>query len=294
MSRPSVVCQDFKITPSLLRTPGARLINLHRFLRPQGGKRKGLEATRILTKRDATMATADSDSEVTKQKQQAMLARHRTEASNATKPGMFPLGYKEGFSQWWAGLSPAVTEHRVLSFIPYLQAPPTHTQTGSAPPSAAASSSEVMKSPEREAAPAVTGTNDPWGPRRWSSDLVQLSGKDRYLNEFSVERVDEKVDNHLVMLHGYGAGLGFFYNNFEPLSRRPGWKLHALDMLGMGRSSRPTFKIHAKDKEGKITEAENWFIDSLEEWRVKSGIKQFTLLGHSLGGYMATVRMLDI
>ena len=113
------------------------------------------------------------------------------------------------------------------------------------------------------------------------------------MNEFSVERVDENVDNHLVMLHGYGAGLGFFYNNFEPLSRRPGWKLHALDMLGMGRSSRPTFKIHAKDKEGKITEAENWFIDSLEEWRVKSGIKQFTLLGHSLGGYMATVRMLD-
>ena len=128
---------------------------------------------------------------------------------------------------------------------------------------------------------------DPHGPRKWHSNLVQLKGRDRFLNEFSVERLDEEVDNNLVMLHGYGAGLGFFYRNFEPLSRSPGWKLYALDMLGMGRSSRPPFRIHAKDRQGKITEAENWFIDSLEEWRIKKGIERFTLLGHSMGGYMA-------
>ena len=46
------------------------------------------------------------------------------------KPAYFPLSYKEGLSQWWAGVSPAVTEHRVLSFVPYLRAPPTHTHTG--------------------------------------------------------------------------------------------------------------------------------------------------------------------
>jgi cardiolipin-specific phospholipase len=90
------------------------------------------------------------------------------------------------------------------------------------------------------------------------------------------------------MLHGYGAGLGFFYKNFEGLSRRPGWKVYALDMLGMGRSSRPNFRIHAKDRQGKITEAENWFVDALEEWRKERGLEKFTLLGHSLGGYMAT------
>ena len=128
---------------------------------------------------------------------------------------------------------------------------------------------------------------DPHGPRRWHSNLVQLKGKDRFLNEFSVERVGENVDNNLVMLHGYGAGLGFFYRNYESLSRMSGWKLYALDMLGMGRSSRPAFKIHAKDRQGKITEAESWFIDALEEWRIKKGIDRFTLLGHSMGGYMA-------
>lgn len=117
--------------------------------------------------------------------------------------------------------------------------------------------------------------------------MVQLSGKNRGLNEFSVERVGEQADDTLVMLHGYGAGLGFFYKNFEPLSRVPGWKLYALDMLGMGNSTRPPFKIHAKDPQGKITEAENWFIDSLEEWRRIRKIDKFTLLGHSLGGYLA-------
>ena len=117
--------------------------------------------------------------------------------------------------------------------------------------------------------------------------MVELDGKDRALNEFSVERVGEKVDQHLVMLHGYGAGLGFFYKNFEPLSRLKGWQLHALDMLGMGRSTRPSFKIKAKDREEAIREAEAWFIDALEEWRIKRNINRFTLLGHSLGGYLA-------
>lgn len=117
--------------------------------------------------------------------------------------------------------------------------------------------------------------------------MVELSGKNRALNEFSVERVGEEADQHLVMLHGYGAGLGFFYKNFEPLSRLRGWQLHALDMLGMGRSTRPPFRIKAKGREEAIREAEDWFVDALEEWRIKRKIDRFTLLGHSLGGYMA-------
>src|SRR5690606_7731719 len=51
-----------------------------------------------------------------------------------------------------------------------------------------------------------------------------------------VERVGEEVKETLVMVHGYGAGLGFFYRNYEPLTRMPGWKLYSLDMLGMGNS----------------------------------------------------------
>ena len=128
---------------------------------------------------------------------------------------------------------------------------------------------------------------DPYGPRRWHTSLIRLSGFQRTINELAVERVGEDVENNLVMLHGYGAGLGFFYKNYEGLSRLPGWKLYALDLLGMGRSSRPLFRITASDKQEQIEEAEGWFIDAIEEWRISRKIDRFTLLGHSLGGYMA-------
>ncbi|KAF1838967.1 alpha/beta-hydrolase [Decorospora gaudefroyi] len=235
--------------------------------------------------RDADEASEDAGG------QQSMLASQRAKEQGETQGRFskwFPLSAKSGFEQWWAGLSPMATEHRVLSFIPHLQSPPTHTQTGSASVAAGSSSADLDAPPKHaEDETTTTAFNDPYGPRRWHSQMVELCGKDRALNEFSVERVGEEAENNLVMLHGYGAGLGFFYRNFEAISRAEGWKVFALDLLGMGRSSRPTFKIHAKDKEGKIAEAESWFVDALEEWRIKRGLDQFTLLGHSLGGYLA-------
>nr|AJD23155.1 abhydrolase domain-containing protein 4 [Onygena corvina] len=200
----------------------------------------------------------------------------------------FPLGYKEGFSQWWASMPAATAEHSVLSFIPYLQQPPTHQQTGKEPTAPDGQPDSLAAADTSQAAQvSATSVDDPYGPRRWRSSMVRLSGDNRALNEFSVERIGEPVENNLVVLHGYGAGLGFFYKNFEALSRARGWQLYALDLLGMGRSTRPPFKIHAKDREQAIAEAEDWFIDALEEWRVRRNIDRFTLMGHSLGGYMA-------
>ena len=188
----------------------------------------------------------------------------------------------------WANIPAAKAEHAVLSYIPYLKSPPTHTHTGTLPPSETPSTTSISKSNSDDASAVKTQSgSDPYGPRQWNSSLVKLSGKDRALNEFSVERLGEETDENMVMLHGYGAGLGFFYKNFEGLSRVPGWKVYALDLLGMGRSSRPPFKVHSKDRQKSITEAENWFIDALEEWRIQKKIDRFTLLGHSLGGYMA-------
>jgi cardiolipin-specific phospholipase len=246
---------------------------------------------RIESKNNSTMAAQDANAEGGERGQQAMLASQRAKEQGQEQGRIarwFPLSASEGFSQWWAGHSPMATEHRVLSFIPHLQKPPTHTQTGSAPATAAPSSADLTAPPKNPEAHTTTDSlNDPYGPRRWNSQMVELSGKGRALNEFSVERMGEEVEENLVMLHGYGAGLGFFYRNFESLSRAEGWKVYALDLLGMGRSSRPAFKIHAKDKEGKIQESESWFIDALEEWRIKRGLDKFTLLGHSLGGYLA-------
>ncbi len=241
-------------------------------------------------------ADSDGDIDIRSRGQQSPVASRRTKETAGTAQerkgrfdGMFPLGYKEGFSQWWASIPAAHAEHKVLSFVPYLQQPPTQMVTNSAPPSTSPSAASLEK-PHPDQASHVTrisSVGDPYGPRKWHSRLVPLSGKNRALNEFSVERVGETVDQNLVILHGYGAGLGFFYKNFEGLSRARGWQLYALDLLGMGRSSRPPFKLRAKQREQQTTEAEDWFIDSLEEWRIAKKIDRFTLLGHSMGGYMA-------
>ncbi|ODA76389.1 hypothetical protein RJ55_08235 [Drechmeria coniospora] len=183
----------------------------------------------------------------------------------------FPLGYKEAAYQWWTSVTPAMAERKVLSFIPHLREAVDSVTAASPAPAPADNSIKP----------------DPFGTRVWRRSLVKLSGKNRALNEVCVERVGEDEDETLVMVHGYGAGLGFFYKNLEPISRLPGLKLYALDMLGMGNSTRPPFKIRAKGKEQQVIEAENFFVDALEEWRKARKIERFTLLGHSLGGYLA-------
>lgn len=158
----------------------------------------------------------------------------------------------------------------------------------------------------------------------------QLSLKDskkeiNSIHELSINNKNNSSSGpqrEIVLLHGYGASLGLFYNNFEALSTLENTRVHVLDMLGFGLSSRPkfpkrkatektnfeyTYKKNVKDQEtGEmkptvITEkvkvktsledvevAENFFIDSLESWRKEKKIDKFTLIGHSLGGYLSS------
>ncbi|KAH7036810.1 Alpha/Beta hydrolase protein [Macrophomina phaseolina] len=243
---------------------------------------------------------ADMDTETSRSRrrwrspQPKPVAEKRNQSANASPSrsfsAMFPLSRKDGWSQWCSNTSPAALEERVFSFIPYIQRPEPSTNSSKTSASSSKSSLNTSAASTKDSSHLLSpnSASDPYGPRKWSSQLVTLSGKNRALNEFCISRVGENPAHNLVMLHGYGAGLGFFYKNFEPLSRRPGWRLFALDMLGMGNSSRPPFKIRAKDRAAKITEAENWFIDALEEWRVQRGIDRMTLLGHSMGGYMVS------
>nr|GMC50332.1 probable 1-acylglycerol-3-phosphate O-acyltransferase [Ipomoea batatas] len=109
---------------------------------------------------------------------------------------------------------------------------------------------------------------------RW---FQSTSSKPRFINTVTFD--SKEGCPTLVMLHGYGASLGFFFRNFDALAKH--FRVIAIDLLGWGGSSRPDFTCRSTE------ETEAWFIDSFEEWRKAKNLSNFILLGHSFGGYVA-------
>ncbi|ANZ77448.1 BA75_05020T0 [Komagataella pastoris] len=175
-------------------------------------------------------------------------------AGSRLKP-VFPmvteLSYKESFKQWFERKSLADYEARVLSYLPFF--------------------------PKSD------------GLREAKTLDVPVDAKGNKIHELYIEN-KEKVpeERHLVIVHGFGAALGFFYRNFNGLSMIPGVKIHALDLLGYGLSSRPKFPSLDPTKEEDIHKAEDFFVDSMEAWRKERNIDRFVLVGHSLGGYLSS------
>lgn len=83
----------------------------------------------------------------------------------------------------------------------------------------------------------------------------------------------------IVMVHGFGGGLGMFVKNFDPLCEKR--TLYAFDLPGFGRSSRDV--VFPTDSD----QVEKAFVDSIEGWRRKMGLERFVLLGHSFGAYLS-------
>lgn len=118
-------------------------------------------------------------------------------------------------------------------------------------------------------------------------------GGGKFIHEFYIENTEkptaetENAVKDVVLVHGYAASLGLFVDNFDALSSVPGIRIHALDLLGFGLSSRPKFPNFPSGTKQEIYKVEDWFIDSLEDWRKKRGINHFVLVGHSFGAYLS-------
>ncbi|EME31754.1 Probable 1-acylglycerol-3-phosphate O-acyltransferase [Galdieria sulphuraria] len=84
----------------------------------------------------------------------------------------------------------------------------------------------------------------------------------------------------IVLLHGHSMSAAFFYRNLEQLVSI-GYCAYAIDLLGWGRSDRPEFKGRTAE------ESIAYYVDSLQLCLQSVDLRQFALLGHSLGAYVA-------
>lgn len=177
-----------------------------------------------------------------------------------------PLTFAASLRSWWlAGeKQAAAAEERILRRLPFF--------VPEKMPDSAAGDSQVIARVEQ----------------------VKLANPKHYLNTLSIKSTnpDPHAPPPAVVLHGYGAGIGFFFQNFPALATWAGRRrtaVYAVDWLGMGRSARVPFHVKAKrnDIPGRVHEAESFFVDSLEEWRQRMGLQKMTLIGHSLGAYFS-------
>lgn len=114
---------------------------------------------------------------------------------------------------------------------------------------------------------------------------VIIDNNNNYINtlHFKNNKTDSNIiKTPLVLIHGFGAGNGFWLLNFDTLSQHY-TDVYSIDLLGCGRSSRPRF--NAKN----VEETEEFFTNSIEQWRNKLHIDHMILCGHSLGAYISTV-----
>ncbi|CCI43249.1 unnamed protein product [Albugo candida] len=91
---------------------------------------------------------------------------------------------------------------------------------------------------------------------------------------------DNSNPSCLVLLHGYLAGNAFWAASLQELAKS--YDLYAVEWKGVGRSVRARYRPKNHD------EADNFFVESLEEWRKTLEMDRFILCGHSMGGIYAT------
>eukprot|EP00300_Choanocystis_sp_HF-7_P042198 c8970_g1_i1.p1 GENE.c8970_g1_i1~~c8970_g1_i1.p1 ORF type:complete len:426 (-),score=-31.23 c8970_g1_i1:68-1345(-) len=136
-------------------------------------------------------------------------------------------------------------------------------------------------SPFRYTGPITSSSTSSSSSSSSSSSLMSNNEGNTVVNNSGSDNNGKRKET-LVIAHGFGAGSAFFWKNIGYFANKYE-KVYLIDWIGMGRSSRPTFRAD------NVEEAEDFFISAFEEWRENVGLKneKIVLMGHSLGGYLA-------
>lgn len=90
----------------------------------------------------------------------------------------------------------------------------------------------------------------------------------------------ERASAPVVCLHGMGGACAMWLHNI--VSMAPYRQFYAIDLPGFGRSSRCDFSQDS-------TAIEEEFVNYIELWRQQMKLDKFVLMGHSFGGYLASL-----
>ena len=135
-----------------------------------------------------------------------------------------------------------------------------------------------------------------------SIEFVTTNNNHCINNSSSISSSNNNNNNNkkptVVLCHGFGSGLGFFFNNIDGLITSNNIdRLLLVDWLGMGGSDRPPCHRPVRgyfqssswcDSRFSPNQAVDFFVDPLEEWMKSEQLhNNVILVGHSLGGYLA-------
>ncbi|GAB9468487.1 hypothetical protein Gpo141_00005803 [Globisporangium polare] len=85
---------------------------------------------------------------------------------------------------------------------------------------------------------------------------------------------------NIVLVHGYMAGNAFWAANLQALAKF--FNVYAVEWRGIGRSVRPSFDPKTDH------EIDEFFVESLEEWRKEIQLDRFIICAHSMGAMYST------
>jgi cardiolipin-specific phospholipase len=115
----------------------------------------------------------------------------------------------------------------------------------------------------------------------------KVDGKEGHIHTIhhSHKETDESV-TPMLLIHGYSQSAAQYYAALPVLANEYKGRVYAIDLFGCGLSSRPAWnKGFGEAVELKV--AEDYFVDTLEEWRKAMKLKKMIVVGHSIGGYLS-------